>query len=169
MNQNMMERNMRNIFFIGLMLALAFALPASATENGNVSKLVCNGEGKATAVPDLAIITLGVETHNVSAASAVSENALLMNSTINALLAAGLKKKDIQTSRYTLSTKTEENPTLNAGTLKNKTPPEFIATNQVTARMNVTEDVGKLLDAAIAAGSNNVLGISFDLWNPKPQ
>jgi uncharacterized protein YggE len=153
------------------MLAFAFAFSASAAEDGNVSKLISNGEGKATGVPDLAIITLGVETRNVSAASAVSENALLMNRTINALVLAGLKKKDIQTSRYTLSTKTEENPTptSDSGMLKNKTPPEFIATNQVTAKMNVSEDIGKVLDAATVAGSNNVLGIGFDLRNSKPQ
>ncbi len=174
MNQNTMERNdMRNstIFFLGLMLALAFVLPASSAENENVSKLICNGEGKAAAVPDLAFITLGVETRNVSAASAVSENAMLMNSTVNALLAAGLKKKDIQTSRYTLSTKTEENPrsTSDLGMREGEKPPVFIATNQVTARLNVTDDIGKVLDAAIAAGSNNVMGISFDLRNPKPQ
>lgn len=164
---------MRNstIFFLGLMLALAFVLPASTAENENLSKLVCNGEGKATAVPDLAIITLGVETHNVSAASAVSENAVLMNSTVNALLKAGLKKKDIQTRRYALSTKTEDNtvPAQMDSMPKNKTLLEFIATNQVTAKMNVTDDVGKVLDAAISAGSNNVLGISFDLLNPKPE
>jgi uncharacterized protein YggE len=168
----MMERNdMRNstIFFLGLMLAFAFAFSASAAEDGNVSKLISNGEGKATGVPDLAIITLGVETRNVSAASAVSENALLMNRTINALVLAGLKKKDIQTSRYTLSTKAEENPTPDAGMPKNKTPPEFVATNQVTAKMNVSEDIGKVLDAATVAGSNNVLGIGFDLRNAKPQ
>jgi uncharacterized protein YggE len=171
---NIKERNdMRNlpIFFLGLMIAIAAVLPGTGAENQNVSKLISNGEGKATAVPDLTIITLGVETRNVSAASAVSENAVLMNSTINALLAAGLKKKDIQTSRYTLSTRAEENPRLtsDSGVQKNETPPEFIATNQVTARMNVTDDVGKVLDAAIAAGSNNVMGISFDLLSPKPQ
>ena len=55
------------------------------------------------------------------------------------------------------------------GATKNKTPPEFVATNQVTAKMNVSENIGKILDAANAAGSNSVMGISFDLRDPKPQ
>jgi hypothetical protein len=134
-----------------------------------VSKIICNGEGKTTAAPDVVTITLGVETRNVSASAAASENAKLMNSTINALLSAGLKKKDIQTSHYSLNTQTEENPAPTAATEKNKTPPEFVATNQVTARMNVSENIGKVLDAATAAGSNSVMGISFDLRDPKPQ
>ncbi|MGD0953659.1 MAG: SIMPL domain-containing protein [Methanotrichaceae archaeon] len=158
------------IAILGLMflLALALALPAQAAGNDNVSKIICNGEGKTTAAPDIVTITLGVETRNVSASAAAAENAKLMNSTINALLSAGLNKKDIQTSQYSLTTQPEDNP-VPASATKNKTPPVFVATNQVTAKMNVTENIGKVLDAATAAGSNSVMGISFDLRDPKPQ
>ena len=157
------------ITILGLMFLLALALPTQATGNDNVSKIICNGEGKTTAVPDIVTITLGVETRNISASAAASENSRLMNSTINALLVAGLKKKDIQTSHYSLTTQTEENPMPISGAEKNKTPPQFVATNQVAARMNVSDDIGKVLDAVTSAGSNNVLGISFDLRDPKPQ
>ena len=162
--------NMRKfeITILGLMFLLTLAMPVYAAGNDNVSKLICNGEGKTTAAPDIVTITLGVETRNVSASAATAENAKLMNSTINALLSSGLKKKDIQTSHYSLTTQTEENP-LPTGATKNKTPPEFVATNQVTAKMNVSENIGKILDAANAAGSNSVMGISFDLRDPKPQ
>ena len=156
------------ITIFGLMLLLALALPAQAAGNDNVSKIICNGEGKTTAAPDIVTITLGVETRNVNASAAAAENAKLMNSTINALLSAGLNKKDIQTSQYSLTTQPEDNP-VPASATKNKTPPVFVATNQVTAKMNVSEDIGKVLDAATAAGSNSVMGISFDLRDPKPQ
>jgi hypothetical protein len=156
------------IAILGLMFLLALALPAQAAGNDNVSKIICNGEGKTTAAPDIVTITLGVETRNVNASAAAAENAKLMNSTINALLSAGLNKKDIQTSQYSLTTQPEDNP-VPASATKNKTPPVFVATNQVTAKMNVTENIGKVLDAATAAGSNSVMGISFDLRDPKPQ
>lgn len=157
------------IAILGLMFLLALAIPVYAAGNDNVSKIICNGEGKTTAAPDVVTITLGVETRNVSASVAAAENAKLMNSTINALLSAGLKKNDIQTSHYSLTTQTEDNPVTTTGATKNKTPPEFVATNQVTAKMNVTENIGKVLDAVTAAGSNNIVGISFDLRDPKPQ
>jgi uncharacterized protein YggE len=35
--------------------------------------------------------------------------------------------------------------------------------------MNVSDNIGKVLDAATAAGSNTFMGISFDLRDPKPQ
>jgi uncharacterized protein len=156
------------ITILGLMLLLALALPAQAAGNDNVSKIICNGEGKTTAAPDIITITLGVETRNASASAAAALNAKLMNSTINALLSAGLKKKDVQTSHYSLTIQTEDN-SVPSDAAKNKTPPQFVATNQVTARMNVSENIGKVLDAATAAGSNNVMGITFDLRDPKPQ
>lgn len=151
---------------LGLVMLLAASLPASAAaDDENVSKLIVQGEGKATAAPDMATIVLGVETRNASAAGAVEENARLMNGTVEALKRAGIAEKDIQTSRYSLATQTEEPK--EAGEMPK--PPVFIATNQVTVRLNNTADVGPVLDAAVAAGSNSIQEVSFDLRDPKPE
>jgi uncharacterized protein YggE len=149
------------IMLLGLMLLMASVLPACAQDNENVSKLIVQGEGKVFAAPDMATIVLGVETRN----------AILMSNTTNALLAAGIEEKDIQTSTYSLTTRPEEEPvpTTAASRAEEITPPEFIATNRVTVRLNNTEDVGKVLDAAVAAGSNNIQSISFDLRDPSPE
>ncbi len=161
------------IMLLGLMLLMASILPAAAQDNVNVSKLTVQGEGKVFAAPDIALIVLGVETHNASAAGAVAENAILMNSTKKALMDAGIAEKDIQTSTYSLTTTPEEKPPVEAGRMstasENVTPPEFIATNRVTVRINDTRIVGKVLDAAVAAGSNSIQSISFDLSDPAPE
>jgi uncharacterized protein YggE len=158
------------IMFLGLMLLVALVLPAFAQDDANVSKLIVQGEGKVFAAPDMVTIVLGVETRNASAAGAVAENAILMTNTTNALLAAGIEEKDIQTSTYSLTTRPEEEPMPTAaGSTKETKPPEFIATNRVTVRLNNTGDVGKVLDAAVAAGSNNIQSISFDLRDPSPE
>lgn len=163
------------IILLGLMLLLASVLPATAQDDENVSKLIVQGEGKVLAAPDMAIIVLGVETRNASAAGAVAENAVLMNSTKKALMDAGIAEKDIQTSTYSLTTKPEEEPPIisraeaGATASENVTPPEFIATNRVTVRINDTGIVGSVLDAAVAAGSNNIQSISFDLRDPAPE
>lgn len=162
------------IMLLGLMLLVASVLPAAAQDDVNVSKLTVQGEGKVLAAPDIAIIVLGVETRNASAAGAVAENAILMNSTKKALMDAGIAEKDIQTSTYRLSTREEEPPIISRAETGiaesgNVTPPEFIATNRVTVRINDTRIVGQVLDAAIAAGSNNIQSISFDLSDPAPE
>ena len=160
--------NMKNssIVLLGMIL-LFLAIPsAMAAEENNVSKLTVQGEGKVTIAPDMATIVLGVETRNASAAGAVQENAGLMNETINALLAAGIAENDIQTSSFSLTTMPEEEPkTAN----EKPKPPVFLATNQVTVKLNNTTDVGRVLDAAVSAGSNSIQQVSFDLRDPQPQ
>ena len=155
-----------SIMFLALtLLFLAVPFATAATEN-DTSKLTVQGEGKVSAAPDMATIVLGVETQNASAAGAVRENAVLMNETINALLAAGIAEKDIQTSTFSLTTMPQDEPKM-----ANEEPkaPVFLATNQVTVKLNNTTDVGMVLDAAVSAGSNSIQQVSFDLIDPIPQ
>ena len=153
------------IMFLGIMLMLLAAPFATAAED-NVSKLMVQGEGQASAAPDRAVIVLGVQTRDDSAAVAAAENARLMNETINALLAAGIAEDEIQTSRYSLGTEPQDEPL--AGEEKPKAPV-FLASNMVTVSLNDTQDVGKVLDAAVSAGSNSIQEVSFDLKDPQPQ
>lgn len=154
-----------SIVFLGIMLLLFVAPFAAAVEN-NMSKLIVQGEGKASAAPDMATVVLGVQTRDASAAIAATENARLMNETIAALLAAGIDESEIQTSSYSLGTAPQDEPVIAEERPK---APEFIASNTVSVNLNNTADVGKVLDAAVFAGSNNIQEVSFDLKNPQPQ
>lgn len=155
-----------NIVLLGIIL-LSLAMPSAiGAEENNVSKLTVQGEGKVTIAPDMATIVLGVETRNASAAGAIQENAGLMTETINALLAAGIAENDIQTSSFSLTTMPEEEPKASNGETK---PPVFQATNQVRVLLSNTTDVGRVLDAAVSAGSNSIQQVSFDLRDPAPQ
>jgi len=157
-------KNIR-IVFLGIMLLLLVAPFATAVEN-NMSKLIVQGEGKASAAPDKATVVLGVQTRDASAAIAAVENARLMNETIAALLAAGIAESEIQTSGYSLGTEPQDAPVM-AG--EKQKAPEFIASNTVTVNLNNTTDVGRVLDAAVSAGSNSIQEVTFDLQNPGPQ
>jgi uncharacterized protein YggE len=156
------------IILLGLAVLIASTLSAGATGDENASKIIVNGEGKVIAVPDMAVVVLGVETRNASAAEATRENAELMNATIGALLAAGIAEKDIQTSQFSLTTNRDQNP-YSTSDGKEPLPLEFIATNRVSVRLNDTQEIGKVLDAAVSAGSNSIQSISFDLQDSQPQ
>lgn len=154
------------IALIGVLI-LSLVMPAiAANDDNSVSKLRVEGEGKVNVAPDMATIVLGVETQNSSAAEAVRENALLMNKTINALLDAGIHENEIQTSRFSLTTMPQDEPK-EAGVQKEA--PTFRATNQVTVKLNNTDDVGRVLDVAVSAGSNSIQEVRFDLVDPTPQ
>lgn len=149
------------------MLLLSLAGPAiAADDQSDLSKLRVEGEGKVSVAPDMATIVLGVESRSTSAAEAVAENARLMNQTINALIEAGINESQMQTSRFSLTTMPQDEP-LSADAREE--PPVFLATNQVTVRLDNPEDVGGVLDAAVSAGSNNIQEVKFDLKDPTPQ
>jgi len=147
-------------------MLLFLAVPFATAAENNVSKLIVQGEGKVIAAPDKVTVVLGVETRDSSAAIAASENAQLMNETIAALLAAGIAENEIQTSSYSLRTASQDEPVL-AGTRQKA--PEFLASNLVTVNLNNTTDVGRVLDAAVSAGSNTIQEVSFDLKDAQPQ
>ncbi|MFB3765041.1 MAG: SIMPL domain-containing protein [Methanotrichaceae archaeon] len=157
------------IILLGSVMVMAIVSLGSAADINNASKIIIQGDGKVNAAPDQAIIILGVETRNISASVAATQNAELMNKTINALLATGINKSDIQTSTYSLSIPAPNDQLAAVQTGNTTKPPEFVATNQVTVMTNNTSGLGKILDAAIAAGSNNVQSINFQLRDPKPQ
>ncbi len=159
---------MKNLCFVflGIML-LSLAAPSAAAETlNNASKLTVQGDGKVSIAPDMATIVLGVETQNANASEAIRENAGLMNETIGALLAAGIAESEIQTSTFSLTTLPQDEPKTSGAKPK---APVFLATNQVTVKLNNTTDVGRVLDAAVKAGSNSIQGVSFDLRDPGPQ
>jgi uncharacterized protein YggE len=155
-----------SIVFLGLMLLFLAVPNAVAVTENNASKLTVQGDGKVTASPDMATIVLGVETQNASAAGAVRENAGLMNKTINALRAAGIAENNIQTSSFSLTTMPQDQPKT---VFEKQKAPVFLATNQVTVKLNNTTEVGRVLDAAVSAGSNSIQQVSFDLRDPRPQ
>jgi uncharacterized protein len=161
---------MKMIIFalLGSMIVLALANPALGI-NENVSRLTVQGEGKISAIPDQVTIVLGVQTRDAKASSAAEENAQLMNQTIEALLATGVDIKDIQTSLYSLSLEKNDESIQTDKRSGSAKPIEFVATNRVTIKLNEVINVGKVIDAAIKAGSNDVLSISFGVKDPKNQ
>ena len=118
--------------------------------------------------PDLVTIELGVETKNISSDVAAAENAKLMNKTVKALLSAGLRADEIQTSQFRLTMPYGDEELIKALAGVEQSP-EYVATSSVTVKMNTTEDIGKILGVAIAAGSNNLKSVSYGLKDSGPQ
>ncbi len=154
------------IALLGLML-IVLAIPGYAqtdemASNEIVPKLSVSGSGEVSVPPDLVTIVLGVETKNTSSDAAAAENAILMNQTINALLSAGLREDQVETSRYSLAMPSESEELIKA-IAGVEEPMEYTAISRVTVTMNASEDVGKILGAAIKAGSNSVKSVSYSL------
>lgn len=117
--------------------------------------------GETVIAPDMATITLGVQTEGASAAAALSANGAAMNKVIGALKKAGVAERDIQTSNLNV------NPQY---VYEQNQPPRltgYQASNQVTILARDLSKLGQTVDAAASAGANTVSGISFGLQNPQ--
>ena len=62
-----------------------------------------SGTGTATGVPDVAVISLGVEVHEDTAAEARAKAARAMDEVMTALTQAGVSPEDIRTSRFSVA------------------------------------------------------------------
>lgn len=110
--------------------------------------------------PDTAFITLGVISKAKTAKEAAAANAGKTSAVIAAIEKAGIPKSDIRTVDYSLD------PSMDWRT----SPPRVVgysASNSVRVRTRDMAKIGDLIDAAIAAGVNNVQGIKFDVEDKK--
>jgi len=116
--------------------------------------------GEVKTAPDMATISFGVVTEATTAAEAMRLNASRMNEVMAALRRAGIEARDVQTSGLNLSAQYDY--------VQNE-PPRlrgYQANNRVTVIINDLNAVGTTADAVVAAGVNQIDGISFGLKDP---
>ncbi len=119
------------------------------------------GEGKVTVVPDLAILSLGVETQAATVTEAQQQAAVAMDAVTAALGEAGVASKDIQTLYFSIQpVRRYENG--------NEILTGYRVTNTVTLKIRNIEASGSIIDAVTAAGgdSTRINSISFTVDDP---
>lgn len=119
-----------------------------------------SGLGEVTVTPDIARITVGVQTRGKDSTQVASENAQKTDAVIKAIKALGIADKDIQTADYNISPQFdyEKQPAVLTG---------YQVSNSVRITVRKMGDAGKVLDAALKAGANVASGISFDISDPQ--
>lgn len=143
--------------------ALAQAPEEPATSPSQTITVI--GQGTASVEPDIARVTVGVETTGETIAEAVAENEAQMEAVLAALKAAGIADKDIKTTNFSISADrypVEPRPT-DSG---QATEPIYRVSNMVTVTVRELDSVGAVLDAVIEAGANNIWGVSFTVEDP---
>lgn len=160
---------MRNKFIVlGLLVMAAMvsacgaldlgATAASAAEtSSDLRTISVNGSSQVVLEPDIAFISIGVHSEAQDAKAAVANNNQQTQAVIDALIAAGVDAKDIQTNNFSIYPQDRYSPT---GEVLEKF---FSVDNTVSVKMRDLDGLGDLLDAAVEAGANTIYGISFDL------
>ena len=148
--------------FIGTM-ALSLTLAAQTTSTTTERSVTATGNATVSATPDKAALDLGVTTQASTAQAASTQNATQVSSVIASLQGILGATASIKTVSYSL---TPVYSNYNVG--QNPTIIGYAATNIVEATITDLTLIGKCIDASIAAGANNVNGITFGLQNPDP-
>jgi uncharacterized protein YggE len=145
----------------GVALALCGAVPAVAAAQDGGSSITVPGSGEISAAPDTARFSVGVTSEAASAGEAVKANSSAVQRVLEALAAAGVPDKDVQTRSFTVypvyaDRSAETRPRITG----------YRVTNQVAVEVSGIERVGGVLDRVVAAGANEIGGIAFALADP---
>ncbi|MBI3158436.1 MAG: SIMPL domain-containing protein [Chloroflexi bacterium] len=151
-------------FALILIPLLALALAACASGGGLTTTpaetprtISVNGTGAITLTPDMATIQIGVNTENASAERAVAQNNQQADAIRAALDGFGIAAEDIQTSNFSIYPRQDYD--INGQI----TGVSYVVQNTVTVTIRDLENFGRVLDAVVQAGANNIYGISFDV------
>ena len=165
---------MKSLKFALAPLALALAFPGAAMAHSDQptiaagsTLLTLNAEGKSTRTPDMAVFSAGVVTEGKTASDALATNSAAMNKVIASLRNAGIADKDIQTSQISLNPVYGQ-PVIgpNGQIVQEPRIVGYQANNTVTIRSRDIKGFGKVLDALVASGANQISGPSFQMADP---
>ena len=141
--------------------ASAEAQQASITQTIAGTRLDINATGEVTRVPDVAIISAGVVSRSATASAALQDTANRMTRVIAALKRAGVEDRDIQTSTVSL------NPEYRYPQDQAPQLVGYSASNTVTIRFRDIRNSGKILDALVSQGANQINGPNLVVDKPE--
>jgi uncharacterized protein YggE len=144
------------------LVILVISSPAALASNESQRTITVNGQGKASAPPDMAAIQTGVVTHGVTAIEALSENNQIMSRIMDILIGHKIAEKDVQTSILNVTPEYKHDE---RGRVEDKIIG-YSVRNQVQVRVRNLNDLGQVIDALVLAGSNQVSGIRFGIDDP---
>jgi uncharacterized protein len=127
----------------------------------SVPSITTNGIASTEVVPDLATISLGVDTERPKAADAARDNARAAQAIVGEIKAQGIEAKDVKTQSVTLSPDYDEVNDDN-GHVTKRTLRGYIAHNSLIVRVRQIDKASVLAGQLMDKGANSFDGIAFD-------
>lgn len=162
----------KTLIAISVVLALAVlmtgcsALQTTAVTSEEIRTLNANGTGTVYIVPDIARVSIGVNTQNEDAAIALSENTQDVNAVMQTLLDLGVAEKDVQTSNFYVYQQTNYNYDSMEIGAESEPQTVFVVQNTVSVVVREINSLGEILAAVVDQGANTINGVSFDIEDP---
>jgi hypothetical protein len=152
------EKNMKYTKML-LMLALITPLTIQAQDsrapNDLIPQISVGGRGEIKVSPDRATIQISVQTRASTAAAAAAENATKQQSVLVALKALGLGSDQLSTINYNVY------PEQRYEQGKEPVIIAYNVTNTILVDVRKLNQVGPVIDAALAHGANMITSLQF--------
>ncbi|WP_054117463.1 SIMPL domain-containing protein [Porphyrobacter sp. AAP60] len=149
-----------------LLAASAMALPANTLAAADVEiaatgpVVEINVSESVSVAPDIATIGAGVTTTAPTATEALRQNSAEMQKVVARIKSLGIADKDIQTTGINLNAQYDYDQTTMRQVFRG-----YQAANRVSVVLRKIGDAGRVLDALVEAGANDLNGPSFALEN----
>lgn len=157
---------MRKLLLVPLALALATGRamaqdPMTMMHPPTPPQIAVAGQGEVRVVPDRATLTLGVQSRGRTAAVASADNSRRQGAIIDTLRAMGLTSEQISTANYTVYPETRYDTTS-----KRTVVTGYFVSNTVRVELRSVDQVGRVIDGALAKGANQISSLDFYQSNP---
>lgn len=119
-----------------------------------------NGQGKITAAPNIALVSVGLVTENVDVGAAQTENTKKMNKLIALIKSTGVADADIQTTQYQI------NPKYSYAEKTGSQITGYNVTQSADVKIRDLTKISVVLAKAGEAGANQISGLQFTVDEP---
>lgn len=124
-------------------------------------QIVTTSQGEVKMAPDRATISIGVQSRAATAAAASAANSQRQRAVIDAIKAQGVPAEQIATSNFNVIPETRYD---REGQAAPRTT-SYLVINTVNVELRRTDQVGPVIDAALAAGANQINSLQFSVAN----
>jgi uncharacterized protein YggE len=135
---------------------LASAQESPAVVNNAVPTVVVSGESSISRAPEVAYLTLSIESRARNPRDAQRQNAEASAGVQQQIAAAGIQKDAVRTLGLWLEQEFDSNN-------GRRTPRGFVARNTLEVKIEDVARAGETADALVQAGATSLGGIRFDL------
>jgi len=149
---------------ISMMVFATPLLGSSAIANAseqNQPRINITGVGRVDVAPDMATLSLGVVREHRTAKKALLDNNIAMNQVIASMKDAGIDPKHLQTSNFSIQPRYVHSRPKNGEEQKPPRIVGYVVSNNLTVRIMDLQEVGAVIDRAVAMGVNMGGNISF--------
>jgi uncharacterized protein YggE len=155
----------RTLVLASLIAAIGVTAPSLAgSQSGSTPQppqIVVSGEASVNVTPDKATTYVGVQSRATTAAAAASDNARRQRAIIDTLKALGIPADQITTQNYSVSPEMQFDP-------ERRGSPRvtgYVVSNVVRVELRRIDQIGPVIDAALAKGANQINGVEFSVSN----